>query len=173
MVMEARPSTKSGRTKKAPPPNTLFPGRENYTGPNTGWFAMLHHTQLFENTDGFTDGVKERIEYVREHKPRHEVKVRLDNMMYIGDCPEIRKLHLLVEVKKAGEGMHPEARDSIGRQMQRLSMETRLKLNDVIGAFTEIISPAVLAYVKKHNPTHAWRTLRGRPAWIGKVKGTR
>src|ERR1019366_8263115 len=31
-------------------PNTMFPGLPNYTGPIYGYFAMLHHQQLFEKT---------------------------------------------------------------------------------------------------------------------------
>lgn len=149
-------------------PNTLFPGRENYTGPNTGWFAMLHHTVLFESTDGFTDGVRERIRYVGEHKPTREVKVRLANMMYVGNCPEIVTLQMLTEVKKAGYETHPDA-DS---HANRLAMATRCTLNGAINNYMETIAPAVLAYVKKHNPEHAWRHDWRKPVYIGKIKGT-
>ena len=42
-------------------PNTLFPGRPDYTGPTIGWFGLLHHDTIFEQSHN----VNERIEYVR------------------------------------------------------------------------------------------------------------
>ena len=59
--------------------NTLFPGRPNYTGPTSGWFGLLHHTELFEQSHD----VNERIAYVRENKPDAEIPVRLHNMVYL------------------------------------------------------------------------------------------
>jgi len=61
-------------------PNTLFPGRPNYTGPTIGWFALLHHDTLFEQSHN----VNERTDYVRRNKPKNEVALRLHNMVYIG-----------------------------------------------------------------------------------------
>ena len=62
------------------PPNTLFPGRPNYTGPTSGWFGLLHHDTLFERSHN----VNERIDYVRRHKSPAEIPLRLHNMVYLG-----------------------------------------------------------------------------------------
>ena len=59
--------------------NKLFPGRPNYTGPTKGWFGLLHHSLLYEESHD----VMERVEYVKKHKPKNEVAVRLHNMIYI------------------------------------------------------------------------------------------
>jgi hypothetical protein len=59
--------------------NKLFPGRPNYTGPTSGFFGLLHHEELFEESHD----VNERIEYVKKHKPENEVSIRLHNMIYI------------------------------------------------------------------------------------------
>ena len=63
-------------------PNTLFPGRPNYTGPTQGMFGLLHHEVLFESSHN----VAERVAYVKANKPPHEVAVRLHNMIYLGAC---------------------------------------------------------------------------------------
>ena len=69
--------------------NTLFPGRDNYVGPTTGWFAFLHHEKLFEESHN----VMERVAYVKSEKPKREVWIRLHNMMYLdpGLCPAVAK----------------------------------------------------------------------------------
>jgi len=64
-----------------PKVNTLFPGRPNYTGPITGWFGLLHHEELCETSHD----VMERVAYVKANKPKHEVAIRLHNMIYLGD----------------------------------------------------------------------------------------
>ena len=69
-------------------PNTLFPGRPNYTGPTAGWFGLLHHDTLYE----MSHNVMERVEYVRRNKPENEVAIRLHNMIYLGGCEAIAKL---------------------------------------------------------------------------------
>ena len=65
--------------------NTLFPGRPNYTGPTTGWFALLHHDTLFEQSHN----VNERLDYVRHNKPKNEVALRLHNMVYLGAVADV------------------------------------------------------------------------------------
>ena len=64
--------------------NKLFPGRPNYTGPTTGWFGLLHHDLLFEESHD----VNERIAYVRHEKPAREIDIRLRNMIYLGALSE-------------------------------------------------------------------------------------
>jgi len=60
--------------------NDRFPGRPNYVGPTWGWFALLHHDELYE----WSDNVRERIRYVRDNKPQREISARLSNMLYLG-----------------------------------------------------------------------------------------
>ena len=59
--------------------NKLFPGRPNYTGPMKGWFGLLHHSVLCEESHN----VMERVEYVKNNKPEREIAIRLHNMIYI------------------------------------------------------------------------------------------
>jgi hypothetical protein len=77
--------------------NTLFPGRDNYTGPTKGWFAFLHHEQLCEESHD----VNERLDYVKREKPKNEVVIRLHNMIYLGGCEVIVKHALLDADHKA------------------------------------------------------------------------
>ena len=73
-------------------PNTLFPGRPNYTGPTQGMFGLLHHEVLFESSHN----VAERVAYVKANKPPHEVAVRLHNMIYLGACEAPGKVAPLI-----------------------------------------------------------------------------
>ena len=69
--------------------NKSFPGRPNYTGPTKGWFGLLHHELLCEQSHD----VMERVAYVRREKPRKEVAIRLHNMIYLDPvlCQAIAK----------------------------------------------------------------------------------
>ena len=69
--------------------NTLFPGRPDYVGPASGWFAMLHHDSDFVE---WSKDVMERVEYVQSRKPANEIAVRLHNMIYVGDCPAVAEI---------------------------------------------------------------------------------
>jgi len=69
-------------------PNTLFPGRPDYTGPTSGLFGLLHHDLLVETSHNIQD----RIAYVRRRKNPHEIAIRLYNMIYLGDCQAVAKL---------------------------------------------------------------------------------
>ena len=60
-------------------PNELFPGRPDYVGPTKGYFALLHHEVLFEKSHDVT----ERVAYVKRDKLKHEVPIRLHNMLYL------------------------------------------------------------------------------------------
>lgn len=62
--------------------NKLFPGRPNYTGPKSGPFGLLHHSELWESSHDVT----ERVDYVQREKPEHERAIRLHNMIYLGGC---------------------------------------------------------------------------------------
>ena len=60
--------------------NVLFPGRPNYTGPTSGWFGLLHHSELFETSRD----VAERVAYTKGNKPKAKIALRLHNMVYLG-----------------------------------------------------------------------------------------
>ena len=62
--------------------NTLFPGRPDYIGPTSGTFGLLHHEVLCESSHD----VMERVDYIKKHKPKNEVAVRLHNLIYLGGC---------------------------------------------------------------------------------------
>ena len=62
--------------------NTLFPGRPDYIGPKSGTFGLLHHEVLCESSHD----VMERVDYIKKHKPKNEVAVRLHNLIYLGGC---------------------------------------------------------------------------------------
>ena len=80
--------------------NVLFPGREAYEGPTNGIFGLLHHEQLWESSHD----VMERVEYVKESKPAHEVSIRLHNMIYLGGCEAAIKCDALYADYKAKRG---------------------------------------------------------------------
>ena len=40
---------------------------------NSGYFWHVHHDALLE----YSENIKERIEYIKENKPREEVEIRL------------------------------------------------------------------------------------------------
>lgn len=132
-LKDALQRKQKGGTMAARKVNKLFPGRPNYTGPQQGYFAMLHHTILFEAASS-TGGVDARVHYVRAAKPRKERKVRLYNMLYLGDCP-------IIKAVTSGDGH---------------LWEGVLNYADVCRA----LAPLVLAYVKRHIPDHSWDTKR-------------
>ena len=70
-------------------PNTLFPGRARYIGPVTGWFGLLHHDILYEQSHN----VMERVAYVKRDKPTHEIAIRLHNMIRLDPvlCPAVAR----------------------------------------------------------------------------------
>ena len=61
-------------------PNTKYPGRHNYTGPEEGIFGLLRHGALAEPSEN----VMERVDYVRREKPVHKRAHRLHCMCYLG-----------------------------------------------------------------------------------------
>jgi hypothetical protein len=50
-------------------------------------FGLLHHDTLAEASHD----VFERVTYVKSNKPRHEISIRLHNMIYLGGCPAAAK----------------------------------------------------------------------------------
>ena len=62
--------------------NDRFPGLPDYVGPTSGWFHAVHHSR---NIIEWSDGINERVEYIRANKPPNEINIRLANLMYVGD----------------------------------------------------------------------------------------
>lgn len=125
---------------KRTPRNLLFPGRRNYVGPDTGWFAFLHHQQMFEETKEHSN-VMERVRHVRREKPEHEKPRRLHQMMYLGGCDVVRAMEKL---KRASLMLYP-----FGYEMRR-------PVDQAIDHLKSKMRPHVLAYVKKHIPDVVW-----------------
>lgn len=110
--------------------NTLFPGRPNYTGPTTGTFGLLHHEILCETSHD----VFERVAYVKENKPAHEVTIRLHNMIYLGGCEAAAKRVTLWADYEA-------KRDTLYADYK---------------AKRDPLEAEILAYIKTHIPDCAW-----------------
>lgn len=127
-------------------PNTMFPGRPNYEGPQAGYFAMVHHQQLFEECTP-TYRIQTRVNYVKSQKPDNEIKTRLHNMLYLGNCPQIRAL---VHLTKARTLIHTS-------DTTLNKYETLRPIDQAVERTKQHIRPAVIAYIAKHIPDHAWR----------------
>ena len=110
--------------------NTLFPGRPDYTGPASGVFGLLHHETLVETSHD----VNERIAYVKRAKPKHEVAIRLYNMIYLGNCKAAVKYDVLTADYAAKRGA----------------------LYDNYEAKRAPLAIKVTAYIRKHIPDTAW-----------------
>lgn len=67
---------------KAAKPNTLFPGKPNYVGPQRGWFGHIHHAKLAEHSS--EEGINARVKYIRLYKPDDEKGIRLAHLIYLG-----------------------------------------------------------------------------------------
>lgn len=114
--------------------NILFPGRPEYTGPTAGMFGLLHHDMLVESSHDVT----ERVAYVRDSKPAHELAIRLHNMIYLGGCPEAveydAKRAVILEEYRARHAPIWEEYD----------------------AKHAALRPPILAYILRHIPDCAW-----------------
>ena len=111
-------------------PNTLFPGRPDYTGPTSGRFGLLHHDHLCE----WSYDVMERVAYVRRAKPQNEIATRLHNMIYLGDCEAAQKIAPL-------DADYEEKRDPL--------------VSDY-WAKLDALNAEILAYIRQHIPDCAW-----------------
>ncbi len=60
-------------------PNTLFPGRSDYTGPQRGYFAGVHHDTLFE----YSTNIDVRLDYINIEKEEYKRPTYLQNMMHL------------------------------------------------------------------------------------------
>ena len=59
--------------------NHSYPGRPDYVGPKTGMFGLVHHDQLFE----WSPNIVERVEYLGNNKPAHELATRLHCLVHL------------------------------------------------------------------------------------------
>lgn len=123
------------------PTNTLFPGRGNYTGPQTGYFGLLHHEQLYEEC-GRDYQVRTRVDYVAYNKPINERAVRLHNMIYLGDCPIVKLIADLKAVFLAASNHYPY---EVSRSIEQAWDSTKRHAR-----------PYILAYIRKHIPDCPW-----------------
>lgn len=79
--------------------NNIFPGRPDYVGPNIGFFGILHHDVLFEQSNN----VRGRVANVRRDKPASERATRLYNMIYLGAIAPTMSLFYTLEIHYANE----------------------------------------------------------------------
>lgn len=122
--------------------NKLFPGRENYTGPTKGPFGLLHHSELMENSEN----VMERVDYVKNYKPRDEIPIRLHNMIYLGGCEAAVKY---VESQLAASNAENVAYHECITAKSNLAGLTEAEADDKVRAAIEKYRAATLAAFKK------------------------
>ncbi len=127
--------------------NTHFPARPGYTGPTVGHFALLHHTQLFE----YSHNVNERIAYVRAAKPENEIPTRCQNMLWI-DPAEVDLSACEQACEQALQALQAYEQ-ACERALQALQAWQALQACEQA---RQTAAGAVLAYIAKHNPSHAW-----------------
>lgn len=132
---------------RKPKENRLFPGRENYIGPNDGFFSMLHHEGLVEHTYDYPGGVSARVDYVKCNKDDREIKVRLRNMISLADMPGIQPLDLLLQARRALVG-------SSNPKAESLRYNIRGTIANILCDPT--FQKRVLAYVNTVYPANAW-----------------
>ena len=56
-----------------------YPGLPGYDGPQVGIFAYVHHERRWEPSHN----IGERIAYIMQHKPQHEIRTRLACLRYL------------------------------------------------------------------------------------------
>ena len=132
--------------------NTLFPGRPDYTGPVTGLFGLLYHDTLVESSHD----VMERVSYVKEHKPRHEIEIRLHNMIYLGNCPAASKCApLYADYQTKSDSLKA---DYLAK-CAPLDADYQTKSDSLYAdckAERASLDAEILAYIKTHIPDCVW-----------------
>ena len=116
--------------------NELFPGRPDYVGPTKGYFAFLHHRELFEKSHN----VMERVAYVKQYKPDHEIPTRLHNMIFLPFMTD--KWYADYNAKQA-----PLYADYDAKQAP-LYADYRAKLAS--------LDVGILTFIRSHIPNCAW-----------------
>jgi len=116
--------------------NKLFPGRPNYTGPTKGYFALLHHDQLFEHSHD----VMERVAYVKREKDRNEIPTRLHNMIYLPFMTDA----LYADYKAKRDALYADY------EAKRDALDADYK------AKRAPLDADILAFIRTHIPDCAW-----------------
>ena len=132
--------------------NTLFPGRPNYVGPTKGWFGLLHHEVLCEESHD----VMERVDYVKREKPNHEIAIRLHNMIYLGGCEAMDKRAALDADYKAKCGALYADYEAKCAPLDADYEAKRDPLDADYKAKCDALYAEILAYIKQHIPDCAW-----------------
>lgn len=149
-------------TKAPSPLNLLFPGQPNYTGPKDGYFSMLHHRVLFEKAD--QRGVMDRVNYVKNQKPFHELAVRLKNIVYLGDCPAVRIMGKLDKTRTAladlaNKMAREKNSDQVNSPYHEL-VDLGYQVANALSMVRDASTDAVLKYLEQVLPDHDWNRQR-------------
>lgn len=124
--------------------NTQFPALPDYVGPIDGWFTFLHHEVPME----WTYDVRERIYYIRNHKPSHEVATRLRHILRLPD-----KFAQTLATELAGAYVTRHARTlnltAVSEQNALLALRTS---NEIEGMFMR----QVVKYAKERITGFSW-----------------
>jgi hypothetical protein len=134
--------------------NIKFPGRPNYTGPKSGYFAFVHHGVLFEKSHD----IFERLTYVDNKKPANEIDVRRWNMMYLDPvlCPTVAKratLYADYAAKRALLCADYEAKRATLYADYLAKCDT---LDADYWAKRDTLDADILAYIRSEIPDCAW-----------------
>jgi hypothetical protein len=133
----------------------------NYGGPASGYFAFVHHDELFEWSDDITG----RVEYVRERKPKHELPIRTSHMIVLGgmsgyenmvaqltplrlESNKTRKRHFRARTYRTWTSWTEENCNKAWVEC----LKARTEYRKVCAEF----SPQVLLYTKTQIPDCAW-----------------
>ncbi len=148
--------------------NMLFPGRPGYAGPVQGWFGLLHHEELCEDSSN----VMERVRYVTQWKKPNEVPVRLHNMIYLGASLTMRFDTALAQYQAHRRPIEDEfdaKLDALERDAEGV-IKSPLNRAGILEAYRVALRPVetkhvanidslnveVLSYICEHIPDHAW-----------------
>src|SRR3990167_7776958 len=132
--------------------NTLFPGRPDYTGPYEGWFGLLHHDRLCEESHN----VMERVEYVKCTKPEHEIVCRLHNMIYLGGCDAVAKRDQLDADYRAKRDQLDADYRAKRDQLDADYEAKRDQLDADYRAKRDQIDAEILGYIRRRIPDCPW-----------------
>lgn len=148
--------------------NIIFCGRPNYTGPKSGMFGLLHHGVLVE----YSHDVDERVAYVKAFKPKHEVAIRLHNMIYLGGCQAAVDYEAKIDALDPDYNAkrHAHAADYDAKRAWADYKATRAErsafydehwakfdaLNAERDAKVAPLDAEILAYIRTHIPDCAW-----------------
>lgn len=147
--------------------NTMFPGRDNYTGPDIGLLGLCENNHLWKPLHSFA----EHIRIIKETKPQNEIAIRLHNLIYInlavvpGIPPESyahwQQAYVLWQEADtywwatAAHMRESYARieESYARRGQAYARRRESKMP---------VASQILAYIRAHIPDCAWNEATGK-----------